>query len=69
MTHRRIDGYLSRKVQAVHADGLVYVEEGGPVEIWTLERPGVAPLRLGGSFGAAKQAVAAMATADRASRK
>ncbi len=68
MNQRRLDGYLCRKIQAVHPDALVYCDESGPVEVWTLERAGAEPLGLGGSFNDAKQAIDALVKAERAKK-
>ncbi len=62
-TMRRLDGYLSRKAQAIYPDALVYCDSSGPVEVWTLERPGVEALGLGSCFNGAKQAIDALAKA------
>lgn len=63
---KRLDGYLSRKVQAVFKDGLVYCDEGGPVQVWMLERGAAPPIGLGNSFRAAHGAVVAIVKAERA---
>ncbi len=64
---RRIDGYLSRKLQELDRTALVYcdvfieiVGEGRPCvphELWTLERKGHDSIGLGSNFGNAKLAV------------
>lgn len=63
---RRLDGYLSRKIQVIYPSALVYVDANGPVEVWTLEIKGEPFLDLGGSFGLARQAILAMLAAHKA---
>lgn len=81
---KRVDGFLSRKAQATWPTALVYCEEassvdpvdlvnrfaaGEPEEEWTMDRKGTATVGLGHSFNDAKQAVEAMAAAERASHR
>ncbi len=66
---RRIDAYLSRKAQAVggaFAAAMVYCNDDGPVEVWTLERHGAPPIGLGSNFGAACRAIQALKAAKKA---
>jgi hypothetical protein len=63
---KRIDGYLSRKAQQMFPKALVFCENGGPVEVWTMEWAGTPTVGLGGCFNAAKQAVDALISAERA---
>lgn len=65
---KRIDGYLARKAQNIYPDALVYCDEGGTEEVWTLERPGQPAIGLGHSFHDATQAVAAMTRAKQATQ-
>lgn len=61
---KRLDGFLSRKAQTLYPDALVYCEDLGNGEVWTLERRDRDPLGLGRSFGNASQAVQAMIRAS-----
>ncbi len=57
---RRIDEYLTRKARGIsdaYFDAVVYCDDGGPVEVWTLERVGTAAIGLGGSFATARRAI------------
>ena len=63
---KRLDGYLSRKAQAAFPDALVYCDEAGPVQVWTLERSKVDTIQIGNSFRSAHQAIVAMVKAERA---
>lgn len=54
---RRLDGFLSHRAQAQLLGALVYKEPSGS---WTLDRPGLDPLGLGQSFGAALRAIDAL---------
>lgn len=63
---KRLDGYLSRKAQAVFRDALVYCDESGPVQVWTMERPNTPTIGLGKSFRSAHGAIVAMVKAERA---
>jgi hypothetical protein len=67
---KRLDGYLSRKMQTIFPAALVYCDASGPVEIWTLEFGDASTqgLDLGGSFNAAKQAVDALVKAERSKK-
>ncbi len=65
---RRIDEYLSRKVQQVPAfeRAMVYCDSSGPVENWTIERPGAAPpIGIGANFGTARRAILELRDAAR----
>ena len=63
---KRLDAYLTRKAQAVFPTALVYCDEGGPVQVWTLERDGQPPLGLGPDFRAAHGAVVALVKVEKA---
>jgi hypothetical protein len=62
----RVDGYLSRLAQKMFPGALVYCDESGPVEVWSLRWGGKEPLGLGNCFSAAKQSVVAMIAAEKA---
>lgn len=63
---KRIDGYLTRKAQAVFPTATVFCDEAGPVQVWTLERAGADPLGLGPSFRAAHGAIIGLVKAEKA---
>ncbi len=63
---KRLDGYLTRKAQAVFPTATVYCDEAGPVQVWTLERGGAETIGLGGSFRSAHGAVVALVKAEKA---
>ena len=62
----RVDGYLSRRASQMFPGALVYCDESGPVEVWSLRWGGQEPLGLGNCFNAAKQSVAALIAAEKA---
>lgn len=64
---RRIDGYLSRRMQSVWPSALVYEDDAGE---WVLERPShpEPQLGLGDSYGLAKQAIDALLRQARTKR-
>ena len=66
---KRLDGYLTRKAQAVFPTALVYCDEAGPLQVWTLERAGEETIGMGSSFNAAHQAVVALVKAEKAKGK
>ena len=45
---------------------LVFCDDSGPIEVWSLESAGQATIGLGNSFRAAKGAVYALIAAERA---
>jgi hypothetical protein len=57
----RVDHYLSRKAQTRLDRGAVVFERGNGE--WILTVPNRSPIALGGSFGRAKQALAALISA------
>lgn len=71
---REIDGYLSRRAQQIWPGALVYKLDEGNGERWALERPATTErseletVALGTTFGAARQAVDALISAERARR-
>lgn len=64
-TMKRIDGFLSRKAQAHWPGALVYCEDLGNGETWTLERAGLDTIGLGSNFGHAQQALWALIAAEK----
>jgi len=62
----KIDGYLSRRVQNVWPEALVFISEAGD---YVVRRPDAEDLGLGDSFSRAQQAVDAMLAAERARKK
>lgn len=66
---KRVDGFLAQKAQLLYPEALVYCNSSGPVEVWTLERPGEEPLGLGDSFKRAQHSLLAMLKASRAGQK
>lgn len=66
---RRVDGFCSTKAQLIYPEALVYCDSSGPVEVWTLERPGEQSLGLGDSFKRAQHSLLAMLKASRAGQK
>lgn len=62
---KRLDGFLSRKAQAILPRALVLCDSSGPVEIWVLVAPGHESLDIGSSFRAAKAAIEALAAANK----
>lgn len=71
---REVDGYLSRKAQTTWPGALVSKIETGNGEAWELERPATTDraaleaVRLGTTFGAARQAIDALIAAELARR-
>lgn len=65
---KRVDGFLSRKAQAVWPCALVYCDEQTP-QVWMLVRPTVEDVGLGASFHDAKQALDAIMNAAKARGK
>jgi hypothetical protein len=61
-----IDGFLSRKAQAVFPDALVVKRMDGSTESWLLQRKAQPDLGLGDSFHNARQALYALLKAERA---
>lgn len=63
---RIVDAYLSRKVQALWPDGIVYKDEAG--SNFVLERSGEEPLGLGMDFRQAKQTIEVLRNREKALR-
>ena len=57
---RYVDGYLSRRVQEVWPDAIVYRDEDGDQKRYVLERERAEPLGLGTNFREAKMAIEAL---------
>lgn len=60
---RRIDGFLSGKIQYVYPDALIFCEKTGEEETWTMERQGQELLGIGTNFKQARMAISAMVNA------
>lgn len=60
---RRIDGFLSGKIQNVYPDALIFCVKTGEEEAWTMERQGQEPLGLGINFKQARMAISALVNA------
>ena len=63
---RRLDSYLSRRAQTMFPKALVFCEEGGPVEVWSLEWAGQPTISIGRNFRDAKNGVDALVAAEKA---
>lgn len=65
---KRVDAYLSRKLQEVYPTALVFCEYDAGKETWTMRRDSEADWILGASFQEAKAAVDVVIKAEKATQ-